>query len=335
MATRKKYKLRFGVKLIIFLIIVGVIGFFVYDAYQKDLAYKNSHKYKLLQKGYKEDIVNLFMDKLTDEQEEDLLTRDYDEFIPFFVNAQYFKYDNLDLYLEQVITKEKDFFKYHGTDGYDYDLLVGIVNTHANEENYSGNRKSDLSKGYGVLVNKHYSLDDYTPDDLESIPWKYRLGMENDKIQLRKDAYDAYLEMWEAAYEEDIYLLALSGYRSKKEQQGEYDYYYKLKGEKYAENIAARAGHSEHQTGLALDIYSKECALSENFHKSKSYEWLVNNSYKYGYILRYPEGKEKITGFKYESWHYRYLGVELATKVHESGLTYDEYYEFYLANNNE
>jgi D-alanyl-D-alanine carboxypeptidase len=181
-----------------------------------------------------------------------------------------------------------------------------------------------------MLVNKHYALDDYVPTDLVDIPWKYRFGQANDKISITKDAYDAFIDMWNAAQQEDIYLIVASGYRSKSEQEKEYKNYYNLKGEKYADTIAARPGYSEHQTGLAIDVYSKECYTSSTFHESKSYEWLINNSYKFGYILRYPKGKEKITGYNYESWHFRYLGVDLATKVHASGLTYDEYYVYYL-----
>ena len=155
--------------------------------------------------------------------------------------------------------------------------------------------------------------------------------MANDKIEVRQEVYDAYLEMWNAAHdEEEIYLLALSGYRSKAEQEKEYNYYKDLKGQDYADKIAARPGWSEHQTGLAIDIYSKECSLTSCFKESKSYKWLEANSYKYGFIIRYTEGDEDITGYHYESWHYRYLGKELAQKVHDSGLTYDEYYAFYL-----
>jgi len=79
-----------------------------------------------------------------------------------------------------------------------------------------------------------------------------------------------------------------------------------------------------------LDIYSKECQTQSGFKDSKTYAWLIKNAHKYGFILRYPEGQQKLTGYNYESWHYRYVGVELATKVYEEGITYDEYYAYYL-----
>ena len=90
-----------------------------------------------------------------------------------------------------------------------------------------------------------------------------------------------------------------------------------------AETYSARSGYSEHQLGLAVDIVNgKWNYLSEG---DKEYTWLINNSYKYGFILRYPHESEYITGYVFEDWHFRYLGIDLATKVHESKLTYDEY----------
>ena len=79
-------------------------------------------------------------------------------------------------------------------------------------------------------------------------------------------------------------------------------------------------------------MYSKTCSQANLFKDTEAYKWLLNNSYKYGFILRYPDGKNKLTGYNFESWHYRYVGVELAEKVYNSGLTYDEYYAFYLDN---
>ena len=324
--------------LIVLLIVGSIGGYFGYKYYQ-DYLYKQTNEYKLLQLGYSEENVKIFLDILTDEQEANLIDRTpqfeedgYKDFIPYFFKGTYFLYDKLDLYLEQIITKKKDFFKYKEPSAYDYNKIISLINSHANEEPYSNNRMSDLSKGVALIANKHYQLGDYAPDDLVSIDWKYRFGGATDKIEIRKEVYDAYLEMWEAAHEQDIYLLALSGYRSKAEQQKEYDYYKNLKGETYADSIAARPGWSEHQTGLAIDIYSKECSLTSCFKESNAYKWLEANSYKYGFIIRYTEGDEKITGYNSETWHYRYLGKDLARKVHEAGITYDEYYAYFLDN---
>ena len=334
----KRLKFTTYIKIFIALIIIGGVGFYYGNKLYKDYLYKQSNEYKLLQLGYSNDDVKVFIDKLEDEEEKDLINRTpqleedgYKEFLPYFFKCNYFLYNKLDLYLEEIITKKKDFFKYKEPNTYDYNKLVSIVNSHANEKPYTSDRVSDISKGVAMIANKHYQLGDYAPDDLVSIDWKYRFGLQNDVIQVRQEVYDAYLEMWNAAHEEeDIYLLALSGYRSKAEQEKEYNYYKDLKGEAYADTIAARPGWSEHQTGLAIDIYSKENSSANTFDTSKTFEWLSNNSYKYGFILRYTKGNDDITGYHYESWHYRYLGKELASKVHDSGLTYDEYYAFYL-----
>ena len=105
--------------------------------------------------------------------------------------------------------------------------------------------------------------------------------------------------------------------------------YKEKNGQAYADQFAARPDFSEHQTGLALDIFTPGAGMT-TFENTKAFKWLKENSYKYGFILRYPEGKEKLTGYSYEPWHYRYLGKDLAKKVYDSGLTFDEYYTYYL-----
>ena len=92
---------------------------------------------------------------------------------------------------------------------------------------------------------------------------------------------------------------------------------------------SARPGYSEHQTGLVIDIdnYNDDY---ENFDKTKEFEWMNNNSYKYGFILRYPKGKTDITGYDYESWHYRYVGKEIAKYIYENNITFDEYYAKFI-----
>lgn len=330
--TKKVYKLKKGPKIfLVVLVILAVVLHFGMKKY-REYQYTQSYEYKLLEIGYSADEVKIFLDNLGNEELDKVLTYQYNEFISEFVPRKYFLFKNLDNYLSQVITKEEDFFKYHGTEGYDYDAIVASVNTGTSDDFYTNTKKTNRDLGYAMIVNKYYELgSDYEPDDLVDIPWKYRLGLENEKVYVRQDAYNAYMEMWEAANsEENIYLLALSGYRSYKDQERVYNNYKEYKGEKYADSIAARPGFSEHQTGLSLDIYSKECQTQNGFKDSKTYAWLIKNAHKYGFILRYPENKQKLTGYNYESWHYRYVGVELATKVYEEGITYDEYYAYYI-----
>ena len=330
METKKVYKLKTGVKVFFVILVLACLGaYFGITKYQEYL-YTKTNEYALLNLGYTEEETKLIEEKLNEEEQKKIIELGYDEFITNFLNTKYFMFKNLEGYLDQVITKDEDFFKYHGTEGYDYEKIVSLVNVHRNINYYEADLKTDFSKGYGILANKYYSLgEDYEPDDLVNVDIKYYYG---EPKKIRSEAYNAFIEMWNAAYEDGIYLILISGYRSAAHQKEVYDAYQADKGTKYADSIAARTGYSEHQTGLALDIYSKECTSQAKFHESKSYEWLINNSYKFGFILRYPKDKQNITGYNYESWHYRYLGKDLAKKVYDSGLTFDEYYAYYMEN---
>ena len=211
------------------------------------------------------------------------------------------------------------------------DEIIQTVNIHRNHEYYEDTYDTDLNQGYAILVNKYYHLSsDYEPDDLVTISTKYSWGNSGSQ-KVRQEAYDAYIKMHEAANSEaGIYLMVNSSYRNYASQERVYNNYKTNHGEAYADGIAARPGFSEHQTGLALDIFAIGSPSQATFKDSDAYRWLKDNSYKYGFILRYPEGKENITGYKFESWHYRYVGVELAKQVYDSGLTYDEYYAYYI-----
>jgi LAS superfamily LD-carboxypeptidase LdcB len=132
-----------------------------------------------------------------------------------------------------------------------------------------------------------------------------------------------------AKNEKGYNIVISSSYREYADQKELYDRRKKDKGEKEADKFAARPGHSEHQLGLAidLDLYGK---TYEKFEDTEEYAWLLENCYKYGFILRYPKDKEDITGYSFESWHYRYVGKEVAKYIHENNITFDEYYEYYL-----
>lgn len=135
-------------------------------------------------------------------------------------------------------------------------------------------------------------------------------------------------DMLAAAKLEGILLVAFSGFRSYEYQTTLYNNYVARDGKEEADRYSARPGHSEHQTGLAFDIGEKgreDLWLTSAFGETEAGKWLVNNAPDYGFILRYPKGKEHITGFMYESWHFRHLGVDIAKKVNESGLTLEEY----------
>ena len=135
--------------------------------------------------------------------------------------------------------------------------------------------------------------------------------------------------MYNAAKEEGLYLIITSAYREYEFQETLWKKYAAQQGEEWADSIAARPGYSEHQSGLALDIVTYKSNMND-FENTKEFKWLQDNAHKYGFILRYPKGKEKLTGYNYESWHYRYVGVETATKIKKLGITFDEYYAYYL-----
>lgn len=125
----------------------------------------------------------------------------------------------------------------------------------------------------------------------------------------------------DAAAQEGLNIWLASGYRSYDYQSSIYNNYVSIYGSETADTFSARPGHSEHQTGLAIDVNS----IDDSFAGTPEAIWLENHAHEYGFIIRYPKGKENITGYKYEPWHIRYLGVEKATAVYNSGLTLEEY----------
>ena len=126
------------------------------------------------------------------------------------------------------------------------------------------------------------------------------------------------------AKEVGLNIIAVSTYRSYFYQQELYNNYVKTMGEKKALLASAKPGHSEHQTGLALDVMGSNGDYNK-FENTPEFKWMRHNAYKYGFILRYPKGKEHITGFKYEPWHYRYVGKKIAKEIYENNITLEEY----------
>ena len=172
-----------------------------------------------------------------------------------------------------------------------------------------------------VLVNKNNQLlSNFIPKDLESISLKYS----NKDKYLKKEAKIAFEKLSEDASNLGYRIVAVSAYRDYNYQNELFNYYVKEKGLNYALECSAKPGHSEHQTGLALDVEGSNKDY-DNFENSKEFIWMKDNAHKYGFILRYPKDKEHITGFKYEPWHYRYVGIEAAKYIYENNLTLEEY----------
>ncbi len=177
-----------------------------------------------------------------------------------------------------------------------------------------------------MLVNKTYYLDSsYKPADLSDL--SVQCGASGTK--LAKEAADA-MEKWAAGGREmGVAFYAVSSYRSYESQQTLYENYVLAHGKEQADRESARAGFSEHQTGLTVDVTATGDE-DKDFSETSAFLWASTNCADYGWILRYPDGKEDITGYEYESWHYRYLGVELAQAVTKTGMTYDEFWCLYM-----
>ncbi|EDO1222837.1 D-alanyl-D-alanine carboxypeptidase family protein [Listeria innocua] len=182
-----------------------------------------------------------------------------------------------------------------------------------------------------VLANKDYSLQPtYTPPDLVRPNVTFSFGNEQvEKAQLRKEAGTALEEMFKAANQDGKKLFAVSGYRSYKRQQEVFQAEVNSKGDKKAREAVAYPGTSEHQTGLAMDISSENQSyeLTEAFGTTPEGKWLEENAHNYGFILRYMKGREDITKYQYESWHYRYVGKDAATIIYKNNWTLEEFFE--------
>lgn len=191
-----------------------------------------------------------------------------------------------------------------------------FINISSGENKIMAYEISKYRKGVNVLsinnivvANKKYSLpEDYSPQE-------------------SNEAKDAFYKMNKEAKKAGLNLKAFSTYRSYKYQEKLFNSYAEKHGEKEANRFSAKPGESEHQTGLAFDIGGDDqsCWANKKFNNTKEAKWLYENAYKYGFILRYPEGKENITGYMYESWHYRYVGTEHSKNFAMNNLTLEEY----------
>lgn len=315
----KRRKLKKSVRNIFILLVILVVGIIFGIKKYKEYKYHQTNLYKLTQVGYTLDESKLIVDKLNNENETYFVNNEKNDYVLDIIKEKYF----LEKYLYEYLDYKKENKKTSNTD------VVAIVNVRANKEWYDPKtvRETDLSKGNLILVNKfNYLKNDYEPSDITSLDLSY--SYDNNRVS--KETSDAYLEMAKAAKKDNISLMANSSFRTYDRQEAVYKEFYYSKGVSYADKYAARAGYSEHQTGLAIDIFTSGRSTTSDFDTSDAFKWLQTNAHKYGFILRYPKDKEYLTGYNYESWHYRYLGVETATKVYESGLTYDEYYAYYL-----
>ena len=317
---KKRRRLKKSVKhFLIGFVIIVILLIIVISSIVKKINYMHSYDYKLSKIGYsKEEIVEV--KKLDEKYIEKLLDRKYNKLIVKLIKQKYFIFKNLDEYMNY----------YKDSDNDDLANTISMVNVKANNDYYDEDivTETNINDGNLMLVNKFHKLtNEYAPNDLVDVSATYGYGTN----KIKKEVYENFLNMWNDAKAQKLSLIITSAYRDYNYQKSLWDNYAASKGDKWADSVSARAGYSEHQTGLAMDIVTYGSTM-DSFEKTDEFKWLSENAYKYGFILRYPKDKEKITGYAYESWHYRYVGKDIAKKIHDENITYDEYYAYYIEN---
>ncbi len=238
-----------------------------------------------------------------------------------------------ELKLEKLnnIDKKIDYFKKENIDRYisykdknknlDVKQVIKDVNMNLDKEKYVYTSEALNKNTEKILVNKYYYLDEkYIPNNLVEISTLYsRQGMK--LVDYAKEAFE---ELSKNALKDNMNIIAMSSYRSYEYQVNLYNNYVEKDGKEAADTYSARPGFSEHQTGLAVDVYNKKESYT-NFEKTEEFKWMQNNAHKYGFILRFPKDKENETGYQYESWHYRYVGKDIAEYIHKNNISLEEY----------
>lgn len=234
-------------------------------------------------------------------------------------SIDYFIMDNLDRYLSYKeknpdISNKKIIVLVNA--GLDYSFYTNVVNSPYLNTTY-------------LIANKHYFLgSDYVPENMSKINSDCSNGSNSYMVEEAKLAFES---LCRAASNQGYRIRSISAYRSYSYQNTLYNNYVARDGKSKADTYSARPGYSEHQTGLATDVDNYSTTFT-SFDKTKEYSWMQDNAYLYGFILRYPKDKVDITGYQYESWHYRYVGTDIAKYIHENNITYEEYYEMFIAN---
>jgi len=270
---------------------------------------------KLVDLDYSNNDINIIFSHGTDESVTEFTKRDKVHYLEEYFSYDYAKLENYDRYVA--------YSDLYGTDEEDTIVRVNLNLDKTPYEDYVTIDKFSAD----MLVNKYRKLaDDFVPSDLTTIDIKYTDN--EDDLQCSRLTLNAFIEMYKAAEKEGYSIFINSAYRSVEDQQELIDLYTKSYGTSYVEKYVAKIGFSEHQTGLGLDIGSRK---SQIFANSSEYQWMLDNAYKYGFILRYDKRYEDITGFRREAWHYRYVGKDIAKYIYEhNNMPLEEYYVMFL-----
>ena len=201
-------------------------------------------------------------------------------------------------------------------------VLLIVCSLRRENTTYNINTQNVINYKY-ILVNKGNKLNnDFIPENLVKVK---RCSLGN--FYLEEEAAYAYESMCVDLINKGLNISITSAYRSYDEQKELYNTYLKLYGKSYVDKYVAIPGCSEHQTGLAVDLESLEYDIFKN---SQEYLWVKENSYKYGFIIRYQKGRKKITGYSAEEWHIRYVGKKTAEYIYKNNITFEEYYDLFL-----
>ena len=276
------------------------------------IAYNYSNECRIYKLGYPIEQAQILAATLSDEQADSLVARQEHDTLAYpLLGQRYFILKNFDRYLA--------FHKADTTNARIGDIIA-LVNVGADLDWESSAVPCDTSKGHLMLVNgRHYLDENYRPDHL--VTFDKNCCYEEQKAQ--RTVVDAFMAMQQACEEEThAHLMVNSSYRSYQDQIGTY--------KRNKKGYAANAGHSEHQTGYAIDVTSRQHPMRWPFDKSEEGIWMREHCHEYGFILRYPKKQSQLFGFAYEPWHLRYVGTDVAKRIHDEDITFDEYYAFYI-----
>lgn len=268
----------------------------------------------LLDKGYSNSDINMIITHGTNEDVVEFIKRDKVRYLEEFYTIDYAKIKNYDRYValsDETGDNEED--------------IVIMVNLDLDKEDYVDSINVDKFS-IDMLVNKHRSLNsEFVPDDLVDIDSKYT---DEKDLKISRITMNAFIKMYDDAERDGYQLIINSAYRSYEDQEELVNKYLNSYGQSYVDKYVAKPGFSEHQTGLAFDIGSRN---SNVFANSKEYLWMKDNAYKYGFIYRFDSRYEDLTGFRHEAWHYRYVGKDMAKFIYEhNNMSLEEYFVKYL-----
>lgn len=263
--------------------------------------------------GYSGKEIN-YIFKLSNKNIEKLSKSEYIDITNYY-NITNFNVDNIDRYNQ-----------YYESNNYSYQDVVTYVNINLDLKAYSVTKEVEDPNNLLVLVNKYNFLpNNYKPEDLTYVPGAY-----GNNVPMREVIKEPFIELQKAAEEEiGIILKPTTAFRDQSFQNTLYNNYVAKDGVEAADTYSARPGFSEHQTGLAIDLKNTLISSSTRLNDS-DFEWLSNNAHRFGFIIRYPKEKVDITGYQFENWHIRYVGLNIAKTIYENNLTLEEYIDLYI-----